>query len=386
VISAGNRPDLEGLVYAPFHLHLFKLPKKLFDVTKEMSEEEKKRAPRREWGWVRSLVNFQADDNNIIDKIDKASKNSFGTMAGFEDDIIRVPAKIVFSPPRPDGSIRMFNDHGVNMEGHIEENIVRTATPNVVYKAIINYFFNEDQLREEEDVDLATYAPMMDYVFGGFVKGYTHSGDLSVTYQTAVDTNFDDAHLLEFLSRCTWNADVNIHRVAVDGLGGHAFVPNHGLPQVTLDRIGFFVGDRELFIPFFPDLVCLCACVDYTENDIWPGTHVVGDVYICPYFHPGRCIMFCFCKDSAVPRSPPYSRERYPCRVQLDGSRHFMIPVVKKGSKDGMPLYYNDSSTFYVRDPNNLLGGDDKSNAWVKLDRIGHGQPAFVVMKKGINC
>lgn len=53
----------------------------------------------------------------------------------------------------------MYTDHGVDMEGHIDENIVRTATPNVVYKATINYFFNENQLREEEDVDLATYAP-----------------------------------------------------------------------------------------------------------------------------------------------------------------------------------------------------------------------------------
>jgi len=382
VISAGNRPDLEGLVYAPLYLHLFKMPKKLFDMHAGMSEEAKKRIPRREWGRVGALVNFQADDNNIIKKIDKASKDAFGTMAGCDDDIIRVSAKIAFSPPRPDGSIRMYNDNGVDMEGHIDENIVRTATPNVIYKATINYFFNEDQLREEEDVDLATYAPMMDYDFGGFFKGYIHSGAFSMMYQTAVATEFNDVQQLEFLERCPWNEDVPIHRVAVDWLDGLGVRPYLGVPQVTLDRIGFFVDDRELFIPYFPDLVCLCACVDYTENDVWPGTHVIGHVYICPYFHPGRCIMFCFCKDPAVPRRTAHTRDRYPCRVQLDGSRHFLIPVVKKRSKDGTPFYYNVSSTFYIRDPNNLLGGDDKANAWVKLDRVEPGQPPFVVMER----
>lgn len=54
-------------------------------------------------------------------------------------------------------------------------------------------------------------------------------------------------------------------------------------------------------------------------------------------------------------------------------------------SKDGTPLYYNTSSTFYIRDPNNLLGDDDKANAWVKLDRLERGQPPFVVMEKEID-
>jgi len=61
----------------------------------------------------------------------------------------------------------------------------------------------------------------------------------------------------------------------------------------------------------------------------------------------------------------------------------FLIPVVKKDGRFGEGQYYNDSCTFWIRDPNNILGGVDKSNAWVKLDRIP-GHPQFVVMEKGL--
>jgi len=65
VVSNGNRPDLAGLVYAPIHIQLFKMPKSLFDRPPNMTEEMKRRAAREEWSRVGSLVNFRFNKCNV---------------------------------------------------------------------------------------------------------------------------------------------------------------------------------------------------------------------------------------------------------------------------------------------------------------------------------